>query len=171
VYYKHLKDFLEQSSQKAFWILSYGNIAGLVVGFLVARYVSDLLPGLPGLLLYPGLALGGLALTWVRQGQPAYQRGLLWLGFTLRRLLTPAALEVTSRRYYARPAAGARAFALEGLVSYSGDDADAGGPDPVGPDQPPRRPGRAGVVAPESGRPARTLASGDEPAVAGGGGG
>jgi hypothetical protein len=122
MYYKHLKDFFEQSSQKAFWILSYAHVAGMVLGFFAAHYLSDLLPWAPGLVLYPlGLA-AGLALTWVQAGQPIYQIVLLWLLFQLRRLLTAQTLLVNSRQYYARRQAPTRPFALSGRVSYSGEE-------------------------------------------------
>ena len=122
MYYKHLKDFFEQSSQKAFWILSYAHVAGMVLGFLAAHYLSELLPWVPGLVLYPLGIAAGLALTWVQAGQPIYQIVLLWVLFHLRRLLAAHTLIVTSRQYYARRQAPTRPFALSGRVSYSGED-------------------------------------------------
>ena len=122
MYYKHLKDFFEQSSQKAFWILSYAHVAGMVLGFFAAHYLGDLLPWAPGIVLYPLGIAAGLALTWVQAGQPIYQIVLLWLLFQLRRLLAAPTLLVTSRQYYARRQAPTRPFALSGRVSYSGEE-------------------------------------------------
>ena len=121
MYYKHLKDFFEQSSQKAFWILSYAHVAGMVLGFFAAHYLSELLPWVPGLVLYPLGIAAGLALTWVQAGQPIYQIVLLWVLFHLRRLLAAETLIVTSHQYYARRQAPTRPFALSGRVSYSGE--------------------------------------------------
>jgi hypothetical protein len=121
MYYKHLKDFFEQSSQKAFWILSYAHVAGMVLGFFVAHYLGDLLPWAPGLALYPLGIAAGLALTWVQAGQPIYQIVLLWVLFHLRRLLAPQTLIITSRQYYAQRQPPTRPFALSGRVSYSGE--------------------------------------------------
>src|SRR5690349_1370435 len=122
MYYKHLKDFFEQSSQKAFWILSYAHVAGMVLGFFAAHYLGDLLPWAPGIVLYPLGIATGLALTWVQAGQPIYQIVLLWVQFHLRRLLAAHTLMVTSRQYYARRQAPTRPFALSGRVSYSGEE-------------------------------------------------
>ena len=121
MYYKHLKDFFEQSSQKAFWILSYAHVAGMVLGFFAAHYLGDLLPWAPGIVLYPLGIAAGLALTWVQAGQPIYQIILLWVLFQLRRLLSAPTLLVNSRQYYARRQAPTRPFALSGRVSYSGE--------------------------------------------------
>jgi hypothetical protein len=122
MYYKHLKDFFEQSSQKAFWILSYAHVAGMVLGFFAAHYLGDLLPWAPGVVLYPLGIAAGLALTWVQAGQPIYQIFLLWVLFHLRRLLAAETLLVNSRQYYARRQAPTRPFALSGRVSYSGEE-------------------------------------------------
>jgi hypothetical protein len=121
MYYKHLKDFFEQSSQKAFWILSYAHVAGMVLGFFAAHYLSDLLPWAPGVVLYPLGIAAGLALTWVQAGQPIYKIILLWMLFQLRRLLAAPTLLVTSHQYYAWRQAPTRPFALSGRVSYSGE--------------------------------------------------
>ncbi len=119
--YKHLKDFLEQANQKAFWILTYGNAAGLVLGLFAAHTLLGLLPALPGAPLYLAGLLGGLAVTWVRQGQPAYLVGGHWARFQARRLLARGTLDVDSRAYYRRQAAPPRPFALAGGLSYSGE--------------------------------------------------
>jgi hypothetical protein len=122
MYSKHLKDFFEPSSPKAFWILSYAHVAGMVLGFFAAHYLGDLLPWAPGIVLYPLGIAAGLALTWVQVGQPIYQIVLLWVLFHLRGLLAAHTLIVTSRQYYARRQAPTRPFALSGRVSYSGEE-------------------------------------------------
>lgn len=121
--YRHLKDFLEQTTQKAFWVFTYAHMAGLVAGFILARALSGLLPWLPGIILLPACLIAGLVLTWGHQGEPLYLVVLRWAGFQLRRL-TPARLEVHAGRYYTRRAPATRSFTISGALSYRGEDAD-----------------------------------------------
>ena len=124
MYYKQLKDFLQQGQQKAFYVLSYFNVGGMVLGYILAQQVGALLPDVPSILLNALGIGGGLALTWDHQGLALYR--VVWLGleFQLRRLTAAPTLVVHAGAYYQRRLRSSRPFALSGLVSYSGDAGD-----------------------------------------------
>jgi len=122
MYYKQLKDFLRQSEQKAFWLFTYANIAGVAAGFFVARYLSEALPWMPAWLLFPALMLAGLACTWPREGRATYKTWMVMGQFLIRRLLSPRSLEVSSATYYRVEQSSLKAFALPGRITYLGGD-------------------------------------------------
>jgi hypothetical protein len=124
MYYRQLKDFLKQSEQKAFWILTYANVAGIFLGFFAARYLAEALPLVPAPLLFVAGMAGGLAATWPRQARPLYKLLGLRLLYQGRRLLTPAALTFTGAAYYRVPATGVRPLAIAGVLTYRGDRAE-----------------------------------------------
>lgn len=124
--YRQLKDFLRQSEQKGFWIFSYANIAGAGAGYFAGRYLLGALPWLPGILVYAVLIIGGVALTWPREGRPTW-RGLWNRGqFYVRRIVARQSLEIHSAAYYHVEQSTIRSFAVAGRVTYSGDQEDAG---------------------------------------------
>jgi len=146
MHYKQLKDFLQQGQQKAFYVLSYFNVGGMVLGYILAQQVGGLLPDVPGILLTALGVSGGLALTWDHEGLALYR--IVWLGleFQVRRLTAAPTLMVHAGAYYQRRLRSSRPFALSGMVSYSGD-AGAGTPFGEGPLQAP-----AGAAPPAHGQ-------------------
>jgi hypothetical protein len=121
MYYKQLKDFLKQSEQKAFWILTYANIAGLFAGFFLARYLAELVPWLPAPLLFPAGLVAGLACTWPREARPLYKYAWLALRHGGRRLFAPTTLRFTGAAYYRVPVTGVRPLAISGVLTYRGE--------------------------------------------------
>lgn len=122
MYYKQLKDFFRQREQKAFWIFNYANIVGLFLGFFTARSLSEAVPWLPAPLLFPMAMLGGLALTWQRQGREAYRTGWLLCRYTLRRLFSKHSLMMNSANDYRVEQTTIRPFAVAGRLIYSGEE-------------------------------------------------
>ena len=122
MYYKQLKDFLKQSEQKVFWIFSYANLAGLVLGFFAARYVAEQIAWAPGPLLYVLGLVGGLLATWPREARPLYKLLLLRLLHEIRRLLLPKTLLFTGAVYYRVPVTGVRPLTIAGVLTYRGDN-------------------------------------------------
>ncbi len=122
MYYKQLKDFLKQSEQKAFWILTYANIAGIFAGFFAARYLAEALPGLPAPLLFPVGILLGVACTWPRDARPLYKYAWFALRYGGRRVFVPSALHFTGAAYYRVPiTTSVRPLEIAGVLTYRGD--------------------------------------------------
>ena len=121
MYYRQLKDFLKQSEQKAFWILTYANIAGIIAGFFAARYLAEALPGLPAPLLFPLGLVAGLLCTWPREARPFYKYAWLAARYTGRRLLIPASLRFTGAADYRVPVTGLRPLEIAGVLTYRGE--------------------------------------------------
>jgi hypothetical protein len=121
MYYRQLKDFLKQSEQKAFWILTYANIAGIVAGFFAARYLAEALPGLPAPLLFPLGIVAGLLCTWPREARPFYKYAWLASRYTGRRILQPTALRFTGAADYQVPITGLRPLEIAGVLTYRGE--------------------------------------------------
>jgi hypothetical protein len=126
MYYKQLKDFLKQSEQKAFWILTYANIAGIFAGIFAARYLAEALTWLPAPLLFPLGILVGLACTWPREARPLYKHAWLALCYGGRRVLIPGTLHFTGATHYRVPATGVRPLEIAGVLAYRGES--RGGP-------------------------------------------
>ncbi len=124
MYYQQLKDFLKQSEQKAFWIFSYANLAGLVAGFFAARYLAEVLTALPAPLLYLIGIVIGLAATWPREARPLYKLLGLRLLYSARRAITPATLLFTGAALYRVPATGVRPLTIPGVLTYRGDSGE-----------------------------------------------
>jgi hypothetical protein len=122
MYYKQLKDFFRQREQKAFWVFNYSNIAGLFGGLFVARFLAEQIPWLPGPLVIPLVMLGGLSLTWQRQGRETYRT--LWLlgCYVFRRVFAPSSLLLHSVEYYRVEQTALRPFSVAGRLAYSGED-------------------------------------------------
>ncbi len=121
MYYKQLKDFLKQSEHKVFWIFSYYNLAGLVVGFFSARYLAEQATWAPAPLLYVLGIVAGLLATWPREARPFYKLLLLRLFYETRRHLLPRTLIFTGAVYYRAPVTGVRPLTIAGVLTYRGD--------------------------------------------------
>jgi hypothetical protein len=125
MYYQQLKDFLKQSEQKVFWIFSYANLAGLVLGFFAARYIAEQITWAPAPLLYVLGIVGGLLATWPREARPLYKLLLLRLFYETRRQLLPKTLLFTGAVYYRVPVTGVRPLTIAGVLTYRGDRGSA----------------------------------------------
>ncbi len=121
MYYRQLKDFFRQREQKAFWIFNYANIAGLFGGLFVGRFLADAIPWLPGPLLIPLVMLGGLSLTWQRQGRETYKVGWLRGRYMARRLFASSSLILHSAEHYRIEQTTLRPFSIAGKLAYSGE--------------------------------------------------
>lgn len=121
MYYRQLKDFFRQREQKAFWIFSYANIAGLFGGLFVGRFLADAIPWLPGPLLIPLAMLGGLSLTWQRQGRETYKVGWLHGRYIARRIFSSSSLTLHSAEHYRVEQTTIRPFSIAGRLAYSGE--------------------------------------------------
>lgn len=122
MYYKQLKDFFRQREQKAFWIFNYANIAGLFGGLFVGRFLADAILWLPGPLLIPLVMLGGLSLTWQRQGRETYKAVWLRGRYLLRRIFASSSLLLHSTEHYRIEQTTIRPFSIAGKLAYSGED-------------------------------------------------
>jgi hypothetical protein len=121
VHYKQLKNYFRQRDQKAFWIFSYANIAGLFAGLFVGRFLGNLLPWIPGVLLIPSAMLAGLSLTWQRQGRETYRAWWLRCRYASRQLFRSPSLILDSTQYYQAYQPRIRPFSVAGRIEYSGD--------------------------------------------------
>lgn len=116
MHYKHLKPWL--AFGKFFYIFSWANLGGMVLGLALADKLTGMAPVLPPQLLYMSGAGLGLGATWPVQGRPFYQLAGLWLGWATRRLLAPSTLEARSGDYFPLPApTTGRSLTLDGALT------------------------------------------------------
>jgi len=139
--YPQLVDFLSVHLQRllgpfnTIQVFSFfgGLFGGVGVAWLLVRLLPAAVAPVLALLLPLGGAVGGLWLTWLREGQPIYQHLLNRWGFRLRHRLTPARCQIDSADFYTAPPAPVTPVQVwvdgRPAVTYSGAQSTAFGLD------------------------------------------
>jgi|GEM_PF-5665636 len=93
--YHELEQFLGRGEEKAVWIFSFKNLAGLIVGGIIAQRLAVLLlePGLLTALIATLGAVVGVTLTMQRHGVILGRRLLIRLRFYVFRSTKPRVID------------------------------------------------------------------------------
>src|SRR5690348_5994466 len=67
--YQQFKNFLLHAERKVFYVFTYQNAVGCIIGWMVGRWLSTQLPFLPGPLCWLLGVVLGLVATWPHEGR------------------------------------------------------------------------------------------------------
>jgi predicted membrane chloride channel (bestrophin family) len=84
--YQELEQFLDKGQERAWWLLSWWNAAGLVVGIIAGQKLAEVWGWSSLVCMLVGAAIG-LTLTVRYHGIVVARRLWLWLAFWVRSLL------------------------------------------------------------------------------------
>ena len=98
--YRHIKHIFRVSEQKGIWILSYSNLGGAMLGYVLGNVLYTWFPLLPSIFWYPLGIILGVTMTFRVWGWPLYVQLYRWGRYWLYHQLRPRSYDVDTATYY-----------------------------------------------------------------------